>query len=67
MITVKLHQIGPEITLTVSDDGIGFDPTKVKEESLGLELVDTLCTQINGKFNIDSSEKGSNCHLSFTV
>jgi two-component sensor histidine kinase len=47
-----------EYQLFIADDGIGFPEniTERKEKSLGLELIEMLCEQINGKLNILSDE-----------
>ena len=59
--TVKIHfskESDGKLKLIVSDDGIGLPKNFDIEnaESLGLQLVTTLITQIGGELEIDSSE-----------
>jgi PAS domain S-box-containing protein len=53
-------------TLTVSDNGIGFpkDINFQNTESLGLQLVNTLTKQLNGKIELDR-KKGTRFTISF--
>lgn len=43
--------------LTIADNGMGADLTwdELKEDSLGLELVESLCDQLDGKMKLDTS------------
>lgn len=66
-INIKLQNYLDVVTLTISDNGIGFDIEKSRTGSLGLELVETLTVQISGDFTIESSEKGTVCTLIFPV
>lgn len=46
--------------ITVKDNGCGFDPTKVKKKSVGLELIHSIVSErLNGSLQIDSSEQGT--------
>jgi len=57
-INVQLMVEGNLISLSVQDDGIGFDPSKVKKGS-GLENIQARAAMFNGTVNIFSSpEKG---------
>lgn len=55
-IRVSLHAEKPEIVLTVSDNGPGFQPGPARSRSSGLGLVRGLCRQIGGKLDIDNAE-----------
>jgi two-component sensor histidine kinase len=52
-INITLEQ-KDNITLTISDNGIGADLSydELSEDSLGMELIDSLCSQLNGEFNL---------------
>lgn len=55
-----------EITLLVSDDGVGLPPEfEIEEaESLGLQLVYNLTEQLGGNIEIDCS-RGTSCKITF--
>lgn len=55
-IRVSLRAAGPEIVLTVSDNGPGFQPGPAHSRSSGLGLVRGLCRQIGGRLEIDSAD-----------
>ncbi len=53
VITIKLHGKGKQVRISVSDDGRGF-PAKFelgRDGGLGLELVEMLTEQLDGKVN----------------
>ncbi len=54
-ITVQLFNDNGNIQLSVEDDGIGFDPHKVKK-GLGLMNIDYRVKHMGGKINIESRE-----------
>lgn len=56
-VRVRLEQRNAEIVMTVSDEGIGFDPEFRPElsTSLGLQLVRVLSEQIGGRLSINGS------------
>ncbi len=46
--------------ISVSDDGIGFDPEQGRKSGTGLEIVKTIVKEkLNGDFMVESSEKGT--------
>ena len=65
IIKISLSQ-KDNIELNISDNGIGADLTfnELSRDSLGMELIETLCEQLNGEFNLDT-EKGFNYHFRF--
>lgn len=63
-ITWKEHQ--GWIQLSVSDNGAGFDNSQ-EHTTMGLGLVYTLVTQIDGKFQIDSDEYGTKCTVEIPI
>ncbi|WP_322284191.1 PAS domain S-box protein [Prosthecobacter sp.] len=66
-LSVLLKQTDAGVSLTVADDGpglpAGFETRKT--ESLGMELVETLTTQIKGRLTI-ASTAGASFRLDFT-
>ena len=53
-------------TVTVTDDGIGFQTDKVKMGSLGLSIVEQLIKdKLKGDFDISSSDKGTSIRFDF--
>ena len=66
-ILISLKKNNSGVVLSIEDNGCGFNLNEISEDSLGLELVKTLTDQINGKFTIDSSGKGTSCELSFSI
>jgi two-component sensor histidine kinase len=57
-IDVELIQDEKEITLIYTDNGRGFSPNYVlKKNTLGLELIKSLCEQINAKYTIDGEAR----------
>ncbi len=65
-IIVRLAAQGPQTTLTVRDDGVGFpqDVDFRKSGSLGLQLVSTLASQLGGTINLNR-EGGTEFVVSF--
>lgn len=53
-------------TVTVSDDGVGFEPGKVRSGSLGMRLVDaTVRDRLHGHLSIHSDSNGSSISFDF--
>ncbi|MBI3135215.1 MAG: tetratricopeptide repeat protein [Bacteroidetes bacterium] len=54
--------------MTIRDDGIGADLTfdELKEDSLGMELIDSLCDQLDGKLHLDT-EYGFEYNFEFRI
>lgn len=52
--------------LTVKDDGIGFDPEKIRSGSLGLNIVKTMVQdKLHGKITIRSGREGTEAEFDF--
>jgi two-component sensor histidine kinase len=64
-VKIDLVNENNQAVLTVSDNGIGFDSSQVKSDSLGLELIETLSEQLNGSFTCTSSANGTVSILRF--
>ena len=56
-ITVQLNRHNGDLTLTVEDNGLGFDSKKtgVEKGGMGLKNVESRTMKINGTFQIDST------------
>jgi two-component sensor histidine kinase len=65
-INIKFHQKDHKLILTFKDNGIGLAPDLEFENtsSLGLKLVNTLVSQINGEIQINS-DSGTNITIKF--
>jgi two-component system, NarL family, sensor histidine kinase DevS len=55
-VSVRLHRGQETVTLTVHDDGKGFDPEKVRDGSLGLVGMRERVALLGGRLAIESSE-----------
>jgi len=55
-ITLSLKQ-KEDIVLIISDNGIGADLSyeELSEDSLGMELIESLCDQLSGEFTLDTT------------
>lgn len=68
VISLYMHQsIIGKITLTIGDNGKGFDIKKHWEnsETMGFELIKSLTEQLNGEMSVSVSEKGPIFQLIF--
>jgi signal transduction histidine kinase len=55
-ITVRLARSADDVSLTVSDDGTGFDATRLgMSGGLGLIMMRERASQLNGKFEFESA------------
>jgi len=67
-IKVTLEKSGGNFELSVFDNGAGFEPKKVLKtnNSLGLNLINTLARQIRGRFEIESTpDNGAEITVTF--
>src|SRR3954452_16481556 len=51
------------LTLTVCDDGIGFDPAAVRGQRLGLTSMQERATELGGTLAVTSSDRGTTVRL----
>ncbi|MBL7900253.1 MAG: tetratricopeptide repeat protein, partial [Crocinitomicaceae bacterium] len=67
-IFISIHSEGNRSVMKISDDGIGADLSfeELKEDSLGLELIDSLCEQLDGKLELNT-ENGFNYTFEFKI
>ncbi|MET3981835.1 two-component sensor histidine kinase [Mucilaginibacter sp. UYP25] len=68
VITIAMEQIDQEITLIISDNGMGINPAIVNMplESLGLKLMNGLSEDINAHIKFEN-EKGTRITITFNV
>ncbi|ARV07600.1 histidine kinase [Polaribacter sp. SA4-10] len=54
--TVNLAEVDTKLCIKISDDGVGFDKTKIgSKDGLGLNQIDARIQMMKGKFQIDTS------------
>ncbi len=67
-VIVQYCYLDDEISLSVEDDGKGFDRSKMNGESLGFRSIATRVKSLNGNFEIDSKPtQGTSILVSFPV
>ncbi len=66
-VNVKVREVENNLILTVKDNGVGFDPDRMKDpESYGLRNMQQRAIRLGGKFIIES-EKGQGTTLTVRV
>ena len=65
-VRIHLSGVGKMLTLTVEDDGIGFDPGTGFGRGLGLMTINERVVGVGGTLNV-VSRLGSGTHLSVSV
>ena len=54
-LTVQLNALEEELSITVEDDGVGFDPVKVRQKGgMGLNNLEQRAQNLGGTLHIDS-------------
>lgn len=65
-IAITLSQSDRQITLTISDNGTGLpEDFNARQDSLGMNLIETLSRQLDAEYNFSSSEEGTTFTLQF--
>jgi signal transduction histidine kinase len=54
-VVVDLHSDSNQITLSVRDNGRGFDQNNVAEETLGIQIMNERAAGINARLDVSSS------------
>lgn len=54
-ITIQLNKIDDQLTVTVEDNGKGFNPEQLRKGGIGLTNLKTRAQKIHGSFHLDSS------------
>lgn len=65
-VSFTKNELNNTYTLIVRDNGKGFDPTKIKNHSLGMELIQMLSEQLNSKM-VFKTESGTLAEITFAV
>ena len=63
-VDAELHTISDQVTLTIRDDGNGFDhrPTEIEQKrATGIDLVQAMSHQIGGEFIVGRIPEGGTC------
>ena len=63
-LSVSLRQQGHMIELIIEDNGPGFDVNSIGD-TMGLELVDTLTSQLDGQLQMTSNRNGTSVKIGF--
>lgn len=68
-INIESRRTGHEITLCISDDGVGLpgDPKTMNTNSLGMKLIRKLAKQLSADLDIMSNEYGTTYTLNFQM
>ena len=67
VIDIKMRQLNTTVELEVRDNGKGLpDNWKQKSHSLGMELISSLCEQVDGTHQF-KNDKGLVCNLAFKL
>ena len=65
-IEVSIETAGEKVTVSVRDDGVGFEEGKVKDSgSLGLKLIQILTQQIEGEYQYKNADPGTRFTIEF--
>ncbi|MBL4654004.1 MAG: GAF domain-containing protein [Flavobacteriales bacterium] len=65
-VEVGLKKKGNDVVFSIKDNGIGFDVMK-KHDTLGIELIHTLTSQLDGRIDFFSGKSGTKCEIIFPV
>ncbi len=65
-ISFRKNETDNVYTLSVHDNGAGFDPKKTKSNSLGMELIQMLADQLDGTM-VFTNDNGTLAEISFTA
>jgi signal transduction histidine kinase len=66
-INIQLSRNKNIISLTVEDNGKGYDTSITKKNGIGLSNIQHRVDYLNGKMDIKSDEKGTSTHIEFEV
>ena len=66
VLKVKLKRFGEKICLVVEDNSQGFS-LAIERNSLGLELIHMLSSELDGEINFDSGKTGTKWEITFSL
>jgi len=64
LVTVKIKSIDGKVNTVISDNGIGFNFENIQSGSIGIDIIDGLCEQLDGEMKYDNSN-GTTFTMSF--
>lgn len=59
LLQVDLKEVDDHLKLTVRDNGVGYDPENVRENSFGSTLIGALTQQLEGELKTETSPEGT--------
>ena len=65
LIKINIFVKNNDLIFEIEDNGIGYDPTEIRENSFGSTLISALTSQLEGKMSIDSND-GTKIKIVFT-
>lgn len=66
LVNIDLQKGTDVLRLKVEDSGVGFD-TEQQHTTMGLDLIDTLISQLDGEFTLASGTWGTKCAVEFPI
>jgi two-component sensor histidine kinase len=66
IIQVNIYNIENEISILIQDNGIGFNEVSKKENSLGMKLIELMCSQLRATHFIEKTN-GVKHHIKFNL
>ncbi len=66
-VEINMNSKSNIITLSIRDNGIGFDPDKLREHGNGIHNIQKRLKEFNGQLEIQSSQSGSFIHCSLPL
>lgn len=66
-VYIQLSRNENTLSLTVEDDGKGFDVNKIQKNGIGLSNIQHRVDYLNGKMDIKSDDKGTSTHIEFEI
>jgi len=54
LLQINIEQFEENLKVEVIDDGPGFQESDIKEASIGLQLIQIMCTQLNAQYTIEN-------------
>lgn len=67
IVRIKFKKLNDHALLQIRDNGIGFDPQKTLNQSLGMTLIEDLSEQIDAEMKLNSSEEGTSYAFRFVL
>lgn len=65
-ITIDLSKVGDTVTIVIADNGVGVQE-KPGGGGIGMQIIDSLVKQIDGKMEVSSTDTGTEITITFKV